>query len=96
LTDQDLISELNFWKQNVHSLNGKCLSEYKVSSNIAYSDASDYACGAFSCQLDNIIFQKMWTDEEKCNSSTWREHTAVQSCLKAFKKRLFENQLNVY
>jgi hypothetical protein len=31
----------------------------------------------------------MWTDEEKCNSSTWRELKSVQSCLEAFKKQLF-------
>ena len=64
LSDQDVISELNFWKQNVHSLNRKCLSEYKVPSVIVYSDASDHACGAFSCQLDNSISHKMWTDEK--------------------------------
>jgi hypothetical protein len=38
--------------------------EYKVPSVIVYSDASDYACGAFSYQLDNRIFHKMWTDDE--------------------------------
>ena len=71
-------------------------TEYKVPSVILYSDASDYACGAFSCQLDNSIFHKMWTNEEKCNSSSWRELKAVQSCLEAFKKRLFGKSVKWY
>jgi hypothetical protein len=96
LSDQDVISELNFWKQNVHSLNCKCLSEYKVPCVIVYSDVSDYACGAFSCQLDNSIFHKMWTDEKQCISSTWRELKAVQSCLEAFKKQFFGKSVKWY
>ena len=96
LSDQDVISKLNFWKQHVHSLNRKCLSEYKVPSVIVYSDASDYACDAFSCQLDNSIFHKMWTDEKKCNSSTWRELKAVQSCLEESNKQLFGKSVKWY
>lgn len=47
LSDQGVIEELSFWKNEVNRLNLKVLSEYKIPSVIFYSDASSYACGAF-------------------------------------------------
>lgn len=47
LSDQGVIEELSFWKNEVNRLNLKVLSEYKISSFMFYSDASSYACGAF-------------------------------------------------
>ena len=61
-----------------------------------YSDASDYACGALSCQFDNSVFHKMWTDLEKIKSSTWRELKAVQLCLETFKVQLSGKSVKWY
>jgi hypothetical protein len=38
----------------------------------------------------------MWTDEKKCNSSTWRELKAVQSCLEESNKQLFGKSVKWY
>ena len=83
-----IIGELIFWKKNVNSLNIKLLSEYKVPSVIMYSDASTYAATAYSCQLDKVVFHKMWSDTEKTKSSTWRELKAIESCVNTCKTEL--------
>ncbi|CAC5368319.1 unnamed protein product [Mytilus coruscus] len=89
MTDQEIIGELMFWRKNVHSLNFKHLSEYKIPSVIMYSDASNFAAGAYSaCQLDNTVFHKMWTDMEKKQNSTWGELKAIESCLDTLKTKL--------
>ena len=88
LRDQEVIGELQFWKHEISALNLKCFSEYKVPSIIVYSDASSFACGAYSCQLDNQIFHKMWTGGEKELSSTWRELKAIELCIDTFQGQL--------
>ena len=64
------------------------MSEYRVPSVVVYSDASSHACGAFTCELDNQIFHRMWVADEKELSSTWRELKAIQACLETFKDKL--------
>ncbi|VDI82350.1 Hypothetical predicted protein [Mytilus galloprovincialis] len=88
LSDQDVINELLFWKVHVSKLNVKCLSDYKIPSVVMYSDASSFACGAYSCQLDDKIFHKMWSEDERKRSSTWREMYAIKSCLETFQYQL--------
>ena len=88
LSDREVIGELLFWKDQVYNLNMKCLSEYKVPTVVMYSDASSFACGAFSCEIDDHIFHKMWTGGEKEMSSTWRELYAIESCLRTFQNML--------
>ncbi|CAC5404855.1 unnamed protein product [Mytilus coruscus] len=63
--------------------------EYKVPSIIVYSDASSFACGAYSCQLDNQIFHKMWTGGEKELSSTSRELKAIELCIDTFQDSMY-------
>lgn len=72
LSDQEVIGELLFWKDQIYNLNMKCLSEYKVHTVVMYSDASSFDCNVFSCEIDDHIFHKMWTGDEKELSSTWR------------------------
>ena len=48
LLTQDAISEIDFWRHNVHALNGKVYWGAKsLPTKITFSDASDSACGAF-------------------------------------------------
>ena len=48
LLTQDAISEIDFWRDNVHALNGKVYWGVKsLPAKITFSDASDSACGAF-------------------------------------------------
>ena len=72
-----VLSELTFWLNNIHSLNCRRSSVYSKSSVIVYSDASNYAAGAYSVELENKIFHKMWTAFESNRSSTWRELKAI-------------------
>ncbi|CAC5400407.1 unnamed protein product [Mytilus coruscus] len=88
LSDQDVINELLFWKVHVSEINVKCLSDYKIPSVVMYSDASSFACGAYSCQLDEKKFHKMWSEDERERSSTWREMYAIKSCLDTFQYQL--------
>ena len=78
MSDQSVINELLYWKSNVVSLNVRKLPEGVLSpSVVVHSDASGYACGAFSCQLQHI-FHKMWTDCEAAMSSSWRELKSIE------------------
>ena len=48
LLTQDAISEIDFWRHNVHSLNGKVYWGAKcLPVKISFSDASDSACSGF-------------------------------------------------
>ena len=48
LLTQDAISEIDFWRHNVHALKGKIYWGVKpLPAKITFSDASDSACGAF-------------------------------------------------
>ena len=88
LTDQQVIDELQFWRAHVRSLNLKLLSEYKIPTVVVYSDASSFACGALSAQVDQGVFHRMWTSVEASRSSTWRELKAIELYLITYKGQL--------
>ena len=53
-----------------------------VSANIfVYSDASASGCGAHVTLNQEHICHRMWNDEERRKSSTWRELAAIDLCL---------------
>ena len=83
-------SELVFWSQNVDSLNCRC--PLCQPAKLAYSDASDYACGSF-IHSDGKIFQQNWSPVERNNSSTWRELKAVELALISFAPGLLGKQV---
>ena len=76
LLTQDAISEIGFWRHNVHTLNGKVYLGAKcLPVKISFSDASDSACGGF-VQLQSegkLVFHQNWSTAESAKSSTWRE-----------------------
>ena len=91
LLTQDAISEIDFWRHNVHALNGKVYWGVKsLPAKITFSDASDSACGAF-VQLQpgvELVSHQNWSIAETTRSSTWRELKAVCFALEAFASRL--------
>ena len=79
----NIFEGLKFWRDNVKYLNVRKLLVRLPPRFLAYSDASNDACGAFvSC--DNIISHKMWSSEERSMSSTWREMKAIYYSLLSF------------
>ena len=91
LLTQDAISEIDFWRHNVHALNGKVYWGAKsLPAKITFSDASDSACGAF-VQLQpgvELVSHQNWSIAESAQSSTWRELKAVCLALEAFATHL--------
>jgi len=81
-----VISELEFWHKNLDCLNKKNLfSSFKVQKLFSFSDASSVACGGFILRdSETNIAQKNWSETEQSKSSTWRELTAIEFCLKSF------------
>ena len=84
----EALSELNFWKSNVASLNGIPIWPLvRKPSKIVYSDASASACASF-IEFEGKIFHQNWSDFEKAQSSTYRELLAVSLSLKSFNESL--------
>ncbi|CAC5414329.1 unnamed protein product [Mytilus coruscus] len=81
----EVLSELKFWLENVTMINYRKLSHYSKSSAVIYSDASNIAAGAYTVELENKIFHKMWTCSETVQNSTWRELKAIELALFSFK-----------
>lgn len=62
--------EFVFWLDNVTKLNTKQIwPDNLIPSRVAYSDASDHACGAI-LNVDEKIFHSNWTTEEHAEGST--------------------------
>ena len=63
----DSISEINFWVNNVNSLNGRVYwGVQSLPVRVGFSDASDSACGAFVESDSKLVFHQNWSPEEKC------------------------------
>ena len=91
LLTQDAISEIDFWRHNVHALNGKVYwGTNSLPVKNTFSDASDSACGAFvQLQPDvELVSHQNWSIAETAQSSTWRELKAVCLALEAFASHL--------
>ena len=53
----DSISEINFWTNDVNSLNGRVYwGVQSLPVRISFSDASDSACGAFVESDSDLVF----------------------------------------
>ena len=73
---QDAISEIDFWRHNVHALKDKVYWGAKsLPVKVTFSDASDSASGTF-VQLQpgvELASHQNWSIRESAQSSTWRE-----------------------
>ena len=59
----NILEELKGWKDNVKDFNVRKLLVPLLPRFLAYSDASDDACGTFIVSCDNIVSDKMWSSE---------------------------------
>jgi hypothetical protein len=83
---QEVLGELLFCRDNVRNINFRLLANYSPPTVILYYYASNVACGAYSAEDMNNIFHKMWSENEKSKSSTWKEMKAIEQALITFKE----------
>ena len=83
--DCQIKGELLFWLNRVQAINIRELASYSRSSVIIYSDASSVAAGAHTVELVSKVFHTNWSENEKSNSSTWREMRAREQAMLSFK-----------
>ena len=86
ILDEYCKDEIVFWKNNIHLCNFKNCFVFRKPQKVTFSDASNIACGAVSYINDGeLVCHKMWTQDERSRSSTWRELSAIEfsllSCL---------------
>ena len=81
LLDVRAKAELEFWKANIHHLNGHSMWFASSAVRIAYSDASSLGYGGFAVEHAGKVVHGQWTLEEQFKSSTWREIVAVRRVL---------------
>ena len=78
------VREVYFWKYNLSQANIRHCFDM-VSANIfVYSDASASGCGGHVTLNQEHICHRMWNDEERRKSSTWRELAAIDFALQSF------------
>ena len=69
------------------------MKEIQRSHLVVFSDASDVAAGAFTVEICNKVFHRMWEKHEAKMSSTWRELKAIELALLSFKDDLTSKSL---
>ncbi|XP_068750806.1 uncharacterized protein [Montipora capricornis] len=94
----DIMAELQYWKTNVRSLNGKNMfSEPQHFDTFVYSDASDQGYGGYAISnQQRLVCQGHWSENERAKSSTWRELKAVNNMLLAIGQQLHGHKLQWY
>jgi hypothetical protein len=63
--DEYCLHELKFWQDNIVNLNEKICLPKQFHHRVVYSDASQYACGAYIEGKENMICHRMFKNEEK-------------------------------
>ena len=85
------ITELNFWRKSIDSLNFRKLGGYRCPDTIVVSDASSTGCSSYIVKSQSSVFHRSWNEEEKVKHSTFRELRAVYLALRAYGSK-FENR----
>ena len=99
----EVLKELNFWKQNLRSLNGfpirtgAGVQVVRQRPSKYYSDAGGHMMGGGQIEnkvvYNETVFKYSMTTEEKAKSSTWRELRGVEEGLKTLAERLKEKRV---
>ena len=88
--------ELQFWRDNVDSLNSRCCAVQKppTSLHVIASDASDSGCGSL---LDNFETKaiRLFSEEERAGHSTFRELTAADHAIKSFLPKISHSRVKL-
>ena len=87
------MEQLLFWQRNITKINSRRLKEIHVTSKLVYSDASGTGYAGYEVHTINGVAHGMWSPEERCQSSTWRELVAVQRVLKSLKNSLANHRV---
>ena len=69
--------QLNFWQQNIRSINRKKMFCINKCSKMIFSDASASGFAGFQVSTVNKVVHGIWSPDEMVKSSTWRELFAV-------------------
>ena len=87
--DKGAVEEMEFWAKNLNAVNGYQMKEMHSYSKVVYTDACGHGYGGYVLQkLGDIIAQGSFTQEEKNESSTYRELLAVKYVLESFTEHL--------
>ena len=81
--DRYCMIELQFWKNNLCSVNSKTVSDLAFPFISIYSDASNVACADQSA-AKGVHAHRMFTEAERQESSTYRELLAIEFVLSWF------------
>ena len=76
--------ELYFWKENMVNINSRYCFVSKDPSYFVYSDASATGGGAIIDFNNDFVCHKMWSENERVQSSTWRELSVIEFSLQSF------------
>lgn len=91
----EIKNELLFWRCNIDTNNGLKFKIKPEITKICYSDASSFAYGGYTVEkLGNVIAKGNFSDEQKGQSSTYRELLAVQNVLQSVAHLLKMKQFN--
>ena len=77
-------AELYFWKENMVNINTRYCFVSKAPNYFVYSDASATGGGAIIDFNNDFACHKMWSENEKGQSSTWRELSVIEFSLQSF------------
>lgn len=76
--------ELYFWKENIANINAKYCFVSKIPNYFVYSDASATEGGAIIDFNNDFVCHKVWSENERGQSSTWRELSVIEFSLQLF------------
>ena len=88
MLSEEARQELQFWNQNMHSLNGQPIWFSTGATRVVFSDASATGYGGYVIELGREVAHGQWSLVESKQSSTWRELKAVDQVLRSFAVKL--------
>ena len=81
LLTPEALEELAFWLNNIDNFNGQNIWPKASAIRVVYSDASGSGYGGYCVEHGGHIATGKWSENEVCQSSTWRELRAVHLVL---------------
>ena len=96
LLSQEAICELQFWKDNVNTLNKAKIAPRVECSRIIYSDASNTGFGGYIVNVADTVSHGLWDNSESQKSSAWRELKAVELILNSLSHELVNRRVKFH
>ena len=93
---RECLDEVKFWRENISVENGYAIKPKQATSQILFTDASDYAYGGYLLKrLGKIVCHGKFDSKQRSGSSTERELLAIQYCLESFATLLRHEAVSV-